>query len=98
MQRKEFYKDGKLIEVFDNRFLAEEKVLKIDEVKVHAKSLLSKTDWHIVRASELGIPVESNVLDTREAVRNASNQAEDMVNACNELINLDQCLWMDCFG
>ncbi len=56
--------------------LAEAQADKIEQVKREAYRLLQPTDWMIVRQSEIGEEVPSDVLEYRQAVRDATDVAE----------------------
>lgn len=58
------------------------KSMLISQVKTTAGSLLSATDWKVVRAAEGVKPVDQETLDERAAIRTASNTNEDAINAC----------------
>lgn len=64
-------------------------------LKSTAGSLLSQSDWKVIRASEGGSVVDQATLDYRVAVRRASNVMEALVNNCNTVdelaaLNLNQ--------
>lgn len=56
--------------------LAEVKQDKIEQVKREAYRLLQPTDWMIVRQAETGEDVPLDVLEYRQAVRDATDVAE----------------------
>jgi len=92
--RQEIYKNGQLIEVYDDRVLEGEKLEVIEDIKRHTYDLLKETDWEILRASEGGKQASLDTLTLRDGARNASNSAERSVEACNTLEELDQCQWV----
>jgi len=51
----------------------------VAQVKQTAGSMLSPTDWYIVRNSENGSPVPQEVLDRRIEIRSFSNQKETAI-------------------
>lgn len=53
----------------------------VAQVKQTAGSMLSPTDWYIVRNSENGSPVPQEVLDRRIEIRSFSNQKETAIEA-----------------
>ena len=62
------------------------KSVEIDKIKAQAGSLLAKTDWMVIKASEVAdYTVPADVLTYRAAVRAKSNEMEGMVNACATL-------------
>lgn len=91
--RKEIYKDGVLVNVFDDRRLAEEKEKKIAEIKSYANKLLSESDWKVVRATESGRNLDDDTSLSRRLTRSYSDEAENCVNSCEDLESLDRCQW-----
>jgi len=89
---------------FDDRFywsagnpkdLAVIKANLVSQVKATAASLLTPTDWKVVRYAETGLAVDSATSTYRTAVRTASNTNESAINACvtvDEIANL-QLTW-----
>ena len=89
---------------FDDRFywsagnpkdLAVIKANLVSQVKATAASLLTPTDWKVVRYAETGLAVDSATSTYRAAVRTASNTNESAINACvtvDEIANL-QLTW-----
>jgi len=53
---------------------------KIDAIKERAYSVLSETDWFIIRKQETGKPIPQSVIDHRSKVRSLSDQFEADVN------------------
>jgi len=92
--RREVYKDGKLIHVEDTRILEEEQQKRIVDVKEKAAELLAKTDWHIIRAHERNECPDTEVVAKRQAIRDASNEAETKILGFTDLIQLDQYNWL----
>lgn len=60
----------------------------ISQVKATAASLLSPTDWKVIRATETGIILETAVKEARAAIRAASNTHEAAINACTTVDQL----------
>ena len=54
----------------------------VQTVKTQAAGLLQPTDWYVVRKSETGAEIPTEVLTYREAVRTASNAIEAAIEAC----------------
>jgi len=89
---------------FDDRFywsagnpkdLAVIKANLVSQVKATAASLLTPTDWKVVRYAETGIAIDTATSEYRAAVRTASNTNESAINACvtvDEIANL-QLIW-----
>ena len=78
--------------VYDQRFywgvgnpktLADLKKHWIDQQKVTAGSLLSKTDWMVVRKQETDTAVPSDTTTYRTAVRTQCKKREDQITACS---------------
>jgi hypothetical protein len=57
----------------------------IEKTKATAGSLLSATDWYVVRKAETSTAVPQAVLDYRASVRAASNSIESAINGCTTL-------------
>ena len=53
----------------------------VAQVKQTAGTMLSPTDWYIVRNSENGSAVPQEVLDRRSEIRSYSNQKEAAIEA-----------------
>lgn len=67
----------------------------VSQVKATAASLLSPTDWKVVRFAETTTAIDTATSEYRTAVRAASNANETAINACvtvNEIANL-QLTW-----
>ena len=62
------------------------KGLEIKKIKAQASGLLSPTDWHVVKATEVAdYNVPSNVATYRTNVRAKSNEMETQINACSDV-------------
>jgi hypothetical protein len=62
------------------------KSLEIKKIKAQASGLLSPTDWHVVKATEVAdYDVPSNVATYRANVRAKSNEMETQINACSDV-------------
>ncbi len=62
------------------------KGLEIKKIKAQASGLLSLTDWHVVKATEVAdYDVPSNVATYRSNVRSKSNEMETQINACSDV-------------
>ena len=62
------------------------KSLEIEKIKAQASGLLSPTDWHVVKATEVAdYDVPSNVATYRTNVRAKSNEMETQINACSDV-------------
>lgn len=61
--------------------LAELKTQKIANLKANANRELAKTDWIIVRDTELGNTTAQSTLDDRAAIRTSCNTKESEINA-----------------
>jgi hypothetical protein len=60
----------------------------IAQIKQTAGSLLTPTDWKIIRATETGARVSDETLAARAAIRTASNVNESAVAACTTVDQL----------
>jgi hypothetical protein len=65
--------------------VATAKTQKIAEIKRTASSLISPTDWMVIRATEGGTAVPTNISTYRAAIRLDSNNAETSINALNDI-------------
>lgn len=54
----------------------------VSQVKATAASLLSPTDWKVVRFAETATAIDTATSEYRTAVRAASNANETAINAC----------------
>ena len=64
----------------------------IAQVKTTAGSLLSATDWKVIRAAEGGTAVDADTTAKRTAIRTKSNELEAAITACTtveQLASLD---------
>ena len=62
------------------------KTLEINKIKQQASGLLSPTDWHVVKATEVSdYNVPSDVATYRTNVRAKSNEMETQINACSDV-------------
>jgi len=62
------------------------KSLEIEKIKAQACGLLSPTDWHVVKATEVAdYDVPSDVATYRANVRAKSNEMETQINACSDV-------------
>lgn len=61
----------------------------VSQVKATAASLLSPTDWKIVRFIETALPVGAEITAYRESVRAASNANETAINACVTMFEIE---------
>ena len=64
----------------------------IAQVKTTAGSLLSATDWKVIRAAEGGTAVDATTTAKRTAIRTKSNELETAITACTtveQLASLD---------
>jgi hypothetical protein len=62
------------------------KSLEIEKIKQQAGGLLSSTDWHVVKATEVSdYTVPSDVATYRTNVRAKSNEMETQINACSDV-------------
>jgi hypothetical protein len=62
------------------------KTLEINKIKQQASGLLSLTDWHVVKATEVAdYSVPTDVATYRTNVRAKSNEMETQINACSDV-------------
>lgn len=60
----------------------------IAQVKSQAASLLSPTDWKVIRAAEGGKALDDETKDARAAIRTKSDELEAQIKACNTVEEL----------
>ena len=60
--------------------LPEAKTQKITEVKQEASNILIGTDWMVIRATEGGTAVPSDITTWRATIRTESNNSETAIN------------------
>ena len=77
MGRKEFYKDGQLIRVEDDRVLEEEKEKEIARYKKMMNKKLSETDWMVVREYERHVPTPGDVSLARSELISTMHSIEE---------------------
>ena len=80
-----FYWDG---DVTNPKDIDKVKAMLVSQSKSIAGSLLSQTDWKIIRAAETGVAASTEVLAERAAIRTASNDNETAINACTTVDEL----------
>ena len=79
-------KGNKLKDVDGNQIINEGlKTIWVRKTKDTANSMLTKTDWYVVRKAEGGSNVPSSVTTSRTNIRNACKTIEDKINACSKL-------------
>jgi len=62
------------------------KGLEIAKIKTQASGLLSPTDWHVIKATEVAdYDVPSDIATYRTNVRAKSNEMETQINACSDV-------------
>ncbi|BAQ91855.1 N-acetylmuramidase/lysin [uncultured Mediterranean phage uvMED] len=62
------------------------KTQEINKIKAQASGLLSPTDWHVVKATEVAdYSVPTDVATYRTNVRAKSNEMETQINACSDV-------------
>jgi hypothetical protein len=65
------------------------KSLKKENIKKQAADLLAKTDWHVIKATEVSeYSVPSEISTYRSNVRAKSNEMESQINACTTVDEL----------
>jgi len=79
--------DGKPILDKDGKQLVTKglKTQFIDQVNKTANSLLSQTDWYIIRKSERAIDVPADVVSARAKIVAESNRLVDAINAVKDI-------------
>lgn len=64
------------------------KTMLISQIKATAGSMLSATDWKVVRAAEGVKPCDADTLAQRAAIREASNANETAITSCTSVDQL----------
>ena len=64
----------------------------IKSVKEQQGSLLSKTDWYIIRKADKNTAIPSNVQTWRDAIRTKATAMEDAIKACSKIEDVEK-LW-----
>jgi hypothetical protein len=64
------------------------KAMLVSQSKATAGSMLSQSDWKIIRSAETGVAASVEVLTERAAIRTASNDNETAINACTTVDEL----------
>lgn len=67
------------------RNLASTKELLVTEQKRSAGSLLSSTDWYVIRKEEEGAAIPANVTTYRQAVRRVCGEREGLINGAADI-------------
>ena len=80
-----FYWDG---DVTNPKDIDQVKAMLVSQSKAIAGSMLSQSDWKIIRAAETGVAASAEVLAERAAIRTASNDNETAINACTSVDEL----------
>ena len=68
------------------------KANQIKTVKNIAGSYLAQTDWKVIRSYDMGIALDQETKDARQAIRDRSNELETAINAAatvEELIDVN---------
>jgi len=63
-----------------------------NEVKKQQGSLLSQTDWYIIRKADKNTAIPSNVQTWRDAIRTKAKAMEDAIDACSKVDDIAK-LW-----
>ena len=64
-----------------------------NEVKKQQGSLLSQTDWYIIRKADKNTAIPSNVQTWRDAIRTKAKAMEDAIDACSKVSDIEK-LWV----
>ena len=80
-----FYWNG---DVNNPKDIDQVKAMLIAQSKATAGSMLSQSDWKIIRATETGVAASAETLAERAAIRTASNDNETAINACTSVDQL----------
>lgn len=62
---------------------------RIAEVKAMAGTILSQSDWKVIRSAETDVPLADDVKAYRTSIREQSNTFESQINACQTIEELE---------
>jgi hypothetical protein len=77
----------------DNLVLGLKSTFK-NEVKKQQGSLLSQTDWYIVRKVDKSTAIPSNIQTWRDAIRTKATEMENALDACSSVDDIAK-LWLE---
>ena len=77
----------------DNLVLGLKSTFK-NEVKKQQGSLLSQTDWYIVRKADKSTAIPSNIQTWRDAIRTKATEMENALDACSSVDDIAK-LWVE---
>ena len=80
-----FYWDG---DIKNPKDLAGLKTQFVGQVRAQAGSLLSPTDWKVIRATEAGDTIEDELKTQRQAIRTKCNNFEAEIARCKTVADL----------
>jgi hypothetical protein len=80
-----FYWDG---DIKNPKDLAGLKTQFVNQVRAQAGSLLSPTDWKVIRAAEAGETIQDELKSQRQAIRTKCNNFEAEIMACKKVADL----------
>ena len=84
-----YYWDG---DVNNPKDLTQLKSNFVSQIKQTAGSILTQTDWYVVRKADIGTDIPENVITYRASIRERSNELEQAINGVTtveQLIALD---------
>tara|TARA_R110002020_G_scaffold33605_2_gene102391 strand:- start:609 stop:1220 length:612 start_codon:yes stop_codon:yes gene_type:complete len=61
------------------------KTIHKENTATRANTLLSPTDWQVIKAAETGSSVPSDITTYRSSVRSKANEIETLINACDTM-------------
>jgi len=71
------------------RSLDDAKTEKIAKIKSEQRNRLSSTDWAIIRKTDVGTAIPSNIQTNRDAIRSKATEMENTVNAKSDVDSVD---------
>ena len=66
----------------------------IQSVKDQQGSLLSDTDWYIIRKADKGTAIPSNIQTWRDAIRTKATEMENAIDGCSSVEDIAK-LWVE---
>tara|TARA_R110002012_G_scaffold43690_4_gene118215 strand:+ start:760 stop:1161 length:402 start_codon:yes stop_codon:yes gene_type:complete len=78
-----------VVEEIPERSLDDAKSEKIVKIKSEQRVRLSSTDWVIIRKTDAGTAIPSNIQNHRDAIRAKATEMENTINAESDIDSVD---------
>jgi hypothetical protein len=79
-----------VVEEVPERSLAEAKVEKVTKIKTEQMARLSGTDWLVIRKSDIGKEIPTEIQSHRDAIRAKGTEMENEVNVKLDVDSVDE--------